>query len=59
MLTKYEIELVEIASNSQGISSLDKNNNESEEKQLIHQALKPYSNNMKNIYFYDSSKKQR
>ena len=32
MLTKYEIELVEIASNSQGISSLDKNNNESEEK---------------------------
>ena len=32
MLTRYEIELVEIASNSQGISSLDKNNNESEEK---------------------------
>ena len=32
MLTKYDIELVEVASMTQSISSLDKNNNETEEK---------------------------
>ena len=32
MLTKYDIELVEVVSMTQSISSLDKNNNETEEK---------------------------
>lgn len=32
MLTKYDIELVEVASMTQSVSSLDKNNNETEEK---------------------------